>query len=121
MVYLNKMKTHPVDIMTVSSASSASDFLVIGNGSLLGPKSSSATVALVTASAANPTILIVIFFSEYCILWNSAYDVRRIAVDVCCVSTVAYSFQHSSTTVVIDQSITVWVSGSFFFVNLLMV
>ena len=68
-----------MDIMTVSSTS---DFLIVGNGSLLGPKSSVATVALVTASAANPTILIVIFFSECCIWWNLAYDVHHIAVDV---------------------------------------
>ena len=68
-----------MDIMTISSTS---NFVIIGNGSLLGLKSSVATVALMTASAANPTILIVIFFSEYCIWWNSAYDVHCVAVNV---------------------------------------
>ena len=45
--------------MTVSSAN---DFLIVGNGSLLGPKSTTAMVALMTASAANPTILIDFLF-----------------------------------------------------------
>ena len=74
--------------MTISSAS---DFLIVGIGSLLGPKSSVATVALMTASAANPTILIEIFFSECCIWWNSAFDVRRVAVDVVSVQLLSHS------------------------------
>ena len=77
-----------MDIMTVSSAS---NFLMVRNGSLLGPKSTAAMVALVTVSAANPTILIVIFFSECCIWWNSVYNVHCIAVNVTLVHLLSHS------------------------------